>query len=88
VNDSSPSARRPGHGLQQVTHDDDEISIADLESPFRVLDRHRQRQLQRLSGAALVRGAYGVELGPLPPGPDVCPSWCPYCAQPAEAVVA
>jgi hypothetical protein len=29
-----------------------------------------------------------AELGPTPPGPDVCPPWCPYCyAQPAATVV-
>ena len=40
---------------------------------------HRERQLRRLATIALVRSLYGVELGPTPPGPDVCPAGCPFC---------
>jgi hypothetical protein len=41
---------------------------------------HRQRQIQRFSLVAQVLAAYGPEtILVSPPGPDVCPPWCPYC---------
>jgi hypothetical protein len=81
------AARRPPHTVS-ITHDDDSPIIT--EQPFSSRADHRRRDIQRLSTIAQVLAFYGPEtVQVLPPGPDVCPPWCPYCyRQRAGAVVA
>lgn len=78
------AARRPPHTVS-ITLTDDPPSIT--ERPFSVQD-HRERQVRRLAVIAQVRAAYGsrADARLVPPGPDVCPPWCPYCYRPAGAV--
>jgi hypothetical protein len=48
----------------------------------RTVEEHRQRQIQRLAIVTQVQASYGLSAGgrPLPPGPQVCPKGCAYCA--------
>jgi hypothetical protein len=78
------AARRPPH-TESVTLTDDPPSLTDSRSVAR--DDHRQRQVQRLSTIAQVLAFYGPQTAlVLPPGPDVCPPWCPYCWRQRGAV--
>jgi hypothetical protein len=47
------------------------------------LARHRDRLTARqgLAMVELIELMYGpsARLRPLPPGPDICPAWCPSC---------
>jgi hypothetical protein len=81
------AARRPPHTVS-ITLTDDPPSLTERRFSARV--DHRRRDIQRLATIALVLAAYGPEtVQVLPPGPDVCPPWCPYCyRQRAGAVVA
>jgi hypothetical protein len=78
MNDSSPGAN-PGHHLQHVDTPDDGTSVTD--PPVRNLERHRQRQIQRLAAIQLVLAAYGPSAGGrlVPPGPECCPRTCEWC---------
>jgi hypothetical protein len=81
---SGPLSKGPArHAVALQPPCDD--SLTDSRSVAR--DDHRQRQVQRLSTIAQVLAFYGPEtVLVLPPGPDVCPPWCPYCYRQRGAV--